>query len=206
MSARRTFFVLAALMGTTAGSAASQEGVVDTLSRAAICDQAIRALRGRPTGEAYAGAVSELPACSSAGASALRVQWSQLPTDSADVRMLADVTPRLRDRSVFKDVLSVYRDPSRPRNARLAALQALMGYYQPGLIVVYVEPKVPVQHGSAYVRVGGGDPITSNGPTPLSANTRGEILTALDQVAKQDSDERLRLISAYIRTRLAALP
>jgi hypothetical protein len=202
MTFHRTLLVMATLMGATAASAVAQE---DTLSRAAICDQANATLQRRPAAATYASAVSELPACRAAGAEALRAQWEQLPADTVEVRVLGEVTPRLRDRQVFESVLAAYRDGSRPRAARLAALEALVGYYQPGLVVEYVEPKLRLQHGSAYVRVGWGDPTTTTGAIPLSTGTRGEILAALDLVGKQDQDERLRLISAYIRTRLAAL-
>jgi hypothetical protein len=201
----RIVLVLAALSATTAGKAVGQDRVVDTLSRAGICEQAKRTLQDRPSGQRYASTVSELPACATDGAAALRAQWAQLPGDTALVRVLGEVTPRLRDRSLFESVLGVYRDASRPLHARLAALNSLVGYYKPGLIVVYVEPEVAVQHGSAYVLVGRGDPTAINGAVPLSSGTRGQILAALDQVAQQDPDARLRLISAYIRTRLAAL-
>jgi hypothetical protein len=206
MTIDRIGLVMAALLGTTAANAVAQEGVVDTLSRAAICESAIATLGRRPTATTYSSAVSELPACPAAGATALRGQWEQLPADTIDVRVLGEVTPRLRDRQVFESVLAVYRDGSRPRAARLAGLEALVGYYQPGLVVEYVEPKMQLQHGSAYVRVGWGDPTTTTGAIPLSTGTRGEILAALDEVGKQDPDDRLRLISVYIRTRLVALP
>lgn len=205
MTTGRSVLVLAALLGTTISKAQGQEGVVDTLSRAAICEQATRTIHRWPSGQTYASSVSELPYCSTSGATELRAQWAQLPADTALVRVLGEVTPRLRDRSLFETVLAVYRDPSRPREARLAALNALVGYYKPGLGAVHREPKVAVQHGSAYVVVSYGDPTTTNGPIPLSSGTRGQILAALDQVGKQDPDERLRLISAYIRSRLAAL-
>jgi hypothetical protein len=184
----------------------AQEGVVDTLSRAAICEQATRTLHDRPSAARYASTVSELPACPAAGAAALRAQWAQPPGDTTAVRVLGEVTSRLRDRPLFETVLAAFRDPARPRTVRLAALEALMGYYQPGLLVKYVEPVQAVNHGSAYVMVGWGDETTTSGATPLSTDTRGEILTALDQVGKQGPDERLRLISSYIRTRLTALP
>jgi hypothetical protein len=205
MSSSRTLMVAIVFLGATGGKAVSQENVSDTLSRAAICERATKTLHGQPTAVKYSGTVSELPACHTAGVKELRAQWAHPPRDTAAVRVLGEVTPQLRDRDLFETVLAAYRDASRPQQARLAALVALVGYYQPGLGLVFVEPKVPVQDGSAYVRVSYGDPATTKGPSPLSAGTRGQILAALDEVGKRDSDERLRSISAYIHTRLAAL-
>jgi hypothetical protein len=206
MTIHRNCLVTAALLGAIGPKTVAQEGVSDTLSRAAICDRAIATLQRRPEGATYFSALTELPACRGKGAAALRAQWEQLPDDTAEVRVLGEVTPRLRDRHVFESVLAVYRNGSRPRAARLASLEALVGYYQPGLVVQYVEPEMPLQHGSAYVRMGQGDPTVTKGASPLSSHIRGEILAALDQVGKQDQDERVRLISAYVQTRVAALP
>jgi len=206
MIIHRTLFVTAALLGATIADVMAQEWVVDTLSRAAICRRAATSLHGRPAAGDYSNAVSELPSCATAGAQGLRAQWQQPPSDTAAQRVLGEVTPRLRDRQVFDAVLAAFRDPGRSRTVRLAALEALMGYYQPGLSVKYVEPVQAVNHGSAYVMAGWGDKTTTSGATPLSTDTRGEILAALDQVGNQDPDERLRLISTYIRTRLTALP
>jgi hypothetical protein len=146
------------------------------------------------------------PPCSAVGVAALRTQWVQAPGDIIAVRILGEVTPRLRDQFLFETVLAVYSDGSRRRPVRLASLESLVGYYQPGLVLRYVEPEFPVQHGSAYVMVGWSDTETSNGTAPLSSDTRSKILAALDQVGKKDRDERLGLISGYIRSRLVALP
>jgi hypothetical protein len=73
--------------------------------------------------------------------------------------------------------------------------------------VRFTEPAQPVQHGSAYVMLGQGDPPTTRkGPTPLAARVRGVVLEAVQRVGTADTDERLRLISAYVHTRLASLP
>ena len=187
-------------------AAAPPEGVVDTLSRAGICQRAATALRGRPAAGAYSNAVSELPSCATAGAQGLRAQWEQPPSDTAAQRVLGEVTPRLRDRQVFDAVLAVFRDPGRPRTVRLAALEALMGYYQPGLTVKYVEPVQKVSHGSAYVMVGRGERFTKGSTSaPLTPASRREILQALQQAGAADPDERVRLISSYIYSRLNAL-
>jgi len=202
-----TQLVMAALLGAAAADAVAQEGVMDTLSRAGICQQAATTLQGRPAAGAYANVVSELPSCAAAGAQGLRTQWRQPPGDPASLRVLGEVTPQLRDRQVFDAVLGVFRDTGRPRVLRLAALEALMGYYQPGLVVKYVEPALAVNHGSAYVMVGWGDPFTSSSSTaPLTPASRGEILQALQQAGSADPDPRVKLISAYIHDRLAAIP
>jgi hypothetical protein len=123
------------------------------------------------------------------------------------VRLLGEVTPRLRDRQVFDAVLRAFRDTVRTRDLRLAALEALMGYYEPGLGARSVEPALAVEHGSAYVMMGQGDPVaTYPGPAPLGAGSRGQILQALEQVGKRDPDDRVRLISTYVHSRLSALP
>jgi hypothetical protein len=201
----RTLLIATALLGTTIGHGMAQERVVDTLSRAGICQQAATALNGRPNLASYANAISELPACATRGAQELRAEWEQPPSDTTAQRILGEVSPQLRDRQVFDAVLAAFRDSGRPPSIRLAALEALVGYYQPGLFVEYREPALAVNHGSAYVMVGWGDKTTTSGVSPLSTDTRGEILAALDQAERRDPDQRLRLISAYIRTRLAAL-
>jgi hypothetical protein len=117
------------------------------------------------------------------------------------------VTPQLRDRQVLNAVLRVFRDSGRPRALRLAALEALMGYYQPGLSVKYVEPIKSVKHGSAYVMVGRGEGATTTSRTsPLTPASRKEILLTLQQAGAGDRDERVRQISAYIHDRLVAIP
>lgn len=204
-STYRNLFLLAVFSGAAASKVTAQEAG-DTLSRATVCERAERSIQGGKVDETYYTAVSNLPNCKAAGARVLRAQWQQPPSDTVAVRLLGEVTPRLRDRQVFDAVLTTFRDPHQPRNVRLAALEALMGYYQPGLGASFPEPEQPVQHGSAYVMMGAGDPpTTQKGPSALTVGVRAEILEALGQVGKQDPDERVRLISAYIQTRLATL-
>jgi hypothetical protein len=200
----RVLLAVTALVGSALPSARAQEGVVDTLSRASICKDAIANLKQGT--EAYYSALAELPYCSGVGARALRSEWEQPPGDTVAVRLLGEVTSRLRDRQVFDAVLRAFRDPARPRHLRLAALEALMGYYEPGLVAKFVEPALAVAHGSAYVMMGQGDPVAYPGPAPLGAGSRGEILQVLEQAGKEDPDERVRLISAYVHSRLSALP
>lgn len=201
----RVVLVVAALAGSAGRSALAQEGVVDTLSRASMCKRAIANLQQGT--QAYYSALAELPYCSAVGARALRSEWERPPSDTTAVRVLGEVTPRLRDRQVFDAVLAAFSDPVRPRELRLAALASLMGYYEPGLGARYVEPALAVQHGSAYVMMGQGDPVAAYaGPTPLSPGSRAEILQVLEQVGKQDPDERVLLISTYVHSRLSALP
>lgn len=82
----RNLVVLAALAGAAAPVARGQEPGSDTLSRATICERATTVLKRGARGEAYSGALSDLPACSLG-----------------------------------------------PCAVRLAALEALVGYCEPGL-------------------------------------------------------------------------
>lgn len=202
----RITLLLVPLLATTVSCVAAQEVGTEAPSQSAICERAARSLKSRPPAQGYSRAIADLPACGVVGARALEDQWKEPPSDTATVRVLGEVTPRLRDRQVFDAVVGAFRDPARRRDLRLAALEALMGYYEPGVGAAYVEPALAVQHGSAYVMMGQGDPVaTYRGAAPLSASTRTEILQVLEMVSKQDTDERVRLISAYIHSRLSAL-
>jgi hypothetical protein len=199
---RQTILLFLPLVGP-ACTAAAQETSVDP---SPVCERATQNVQRSAQGEAYSSAIGDLPSCGAAGVRALKSLWGQPPSDTAAVRVLGEATPRLRDQQMFNEVVSVFQNTSRPREVRLAALEALVGYFQPGLALKFTEPDEPVQHGSAYVMLGQGDPPTTrNGPTPLAARVRGDVLEAVQRIGKEDKDERLRLISAYIHTRLRAL-
>jgi hypothetical protein len=203
---RQRTTLLFLLSGGMIPTASAQESVVDTLTRAGICARAAQRLQQGVSGQAYFGAVAALPYCPATGGQVLRQQWEHPPSDTVEQRVLGEVTPRLRDHQVFEAVLRVFRDPSRPRELRLAALRALMGYYQPGLKASFVDREVQVDYGGAYVLMGRGDSTTTpSRSAPLTAGSRGEILQAIKQVAAQDPDKRVRLIAAYIHDRLVGM-
>lgn len=207
-SLERTILALTLLCAGGGSIVLAQEPGPDSLSRTMGCDQAAAVLDAPDArGERYYRAVSELPSCPSAGVRSLGAQWKRPPRDTTALRLLGEVTPRLRDRQLFETVLGVFRGASHPRDVRLAALEALAGYYEPGLAIRFTEPTHPVQHGSAYVMLGRGDPPhTETGPTPLTQSARREILQALQEVGRQDPDERLRLVADYLHSRLAQTP
>lgn len=203
MIADRFLVSLAILFGTVVPDAIAQGERTDTLSNAAYCARAAAMLDRGASGDAYYRAVSDLQNCGGPGSVALRKQWQQPPADTIALRLLGDVSPQLRDRPLLDAVLTVFRDPSRPRELRFAALDALVGYYEPGLGVAFTEPHTPVKHGSAYVMLSYGDPSSvESGPAPLTARARQDILQVLQQAGAGDPDERMRLIASYLHSRL----
>jgi hypothetical protein len=192
---------LAILLGAVGPNAMAQAERTDTLSNSAYCARAAAMLDRGASGEAYYRALSDIQNCGGTGAVALRKQWQQPPTDTIALRLLGEVSPQLRDRHLLDAVLTAFRDASRPRDVRFAALEALVGYYEPGLGLAFSEPHIPVQHGSAYVALSFGDPSTTEpGPTPLTARARHDILQALQQAGTSDPDQRMRLIAKYLHS------
>ena len=200
-----TVSLLTAMLGALAPNLMAQEVGHRVPSEAAYCEREATTLGENSGGEAYYRAVSSLPACGATGVRALRAQWRQLPGDTTALRLLSEVTPRLRDRRLLDAVLAVFRDRGRSREARFAALNALVGYYDSSLGVSFTEPVTPVQHGSAYVMVGVNHhpPTTNKGPTPLGVSVSREILQTLQHAGTHDPDERIRLISSYLHSRLS---
>jgi hypothetical protein len=195
---------LAIMLGTVGPNAMAQAERTDTLSDSAYCARAAAMLDRGASGEAYYRALSDVQNCGGTGAVALRKQWQHPPTDSIALRALGEVSPQLRDRHLLDAVLTVFRDPTRLREVRFAALEALVGYYEPGLGLAFTEPHIAVQHGSAYVALSFGDPSTTEpGPTPLTARARHDILQALQQAGASDPDERMRLIARFLHSSLA---
>lgn len=185
---------------------AAQQSPASDSSLTPVCDRAATTL-ARSTGEQYYRAVSDVASCPDVGAQALAAQWQRPPRDTVALRLLGEVSPRIRDRQVFTTVKQVFTDPSRPRVQRLAALNTLSGYYNPRLSLRFPEPGRPDLSGSAYVMIGMGNPLTTRpGVTPLAATVQQEILAALREIGTSDSDERVRKIASYLAERLPSLP
>jgi hypothetical protein len=202
-----TVLLTAALTNLGGRPLMAQAAEGDTLSHATVCSRAATTVRSGAHGQPYYQAVADLTTCPSEGSAGLAGAWQKAPSDSTAIRILGEATPRLRDRDVLQAVLIAFRDPGRPQAVRLAALEALVGYYQPGMGVRYTEPDRPVRSGSAYVMLGRGDaPSVRSGRKPLSAGTRQEILQALAAVGASDPDDRVSLIAGYVKGRLTSTP
>lgn len=178
----------------------------DTTSRAMLCARAASNLKDGVQAQPHYEALADVATCPSEGSATLVEAWRKTPTDTAALRLLGEITPRIRDRDLFRTVLSTFLDRGQPRAVRLAALEALVGYYQPGLAVRYTEPAHPVRSGSAYVMLGQGEPpVVVTGRTSLTSSVRQEILQALATVGSGDHDERVSLIAEYMRNRLSSI-
>jgi hypothetical protein len=204
MTTNQFLLGLTVLLGAPASSALAQVERTDTLSNAAYCARAATMLERGANKEAYYQAIADLQDCGATGIRAYQKLWRQPPTDSIALQALGKLSPQIRDRHLLDVVLTAFRDASRPREVRFAALDALVGYYEPGLGLAFTEPQIAVKHGSAYVMFSYGDPSsTEAGPTPLTAQARRDILQALKHAGAGDPDERVRLIATYLHSRLA---
>jgi hypothetical protein len=202
-----TVLLTAALTNLGGRPLVAQATQGDTLSHATVCSRAASTVQSGAHGQSYYHALADLTTCPTEGSTGLAGAWQKAPSDSIAIRILGEASPRLRDRDVLQAVLTAFRDPGRPQAVRLAALEALVGYYQPGMAVRYTEPSRPVRSGSAYVMLGRGDPPSvRNGQKPLSAGARQDILQALAAVGASDPDDRVSLIAGYVRDRLTSTP
>jgi hypothetical protein len=184
---------------------AAQE--VPDSSLASVCDRAAATVAREHSGQQYYLAVSDVASCPQRGAPALIGQWQRPPRDTVALRVLGEVSPRIRDGELFLAVRQVFMDPTRPRLERLAALNALVGYYNPRLSLRFPEPGHGNLPGSAYVMIGMGNPvITRPGGTPLTATVQQDVLRVLSEVGSTDPDERVRKIASYVAGRLPRLP
>jgi hypothetical protein len=202
-----TVLLTAALTNLGGRPLMAQASQGDTLSHATVCSRAASAVESGAQGRSYYHAVADLTTCPTEGSASLARAWQKAPSDSTAIRILGEATPRLRDRDVLQAVLITFRDPGRSQVVRLAALEALVGYYQPGMGVRFTEPSRPVRSGSAYVMLGRGDAASvRSGRKPLSAGARQEILQALAAVGASDPDDRVSLIAGYVKDRLTSTP
>ena len=202
-----TVIVTASLLTAGCHPLRAQSDQGDTLSRATVCRRAAATMRGAPNTSQFVYAAADLANCPDEGGPSLSAAWRNPPGDSAALRALGEVSPRLRDQDVFQAALSAFGNPGQPRAVRLAALSALVGYYDPSSVLRFTEPDVPGQRGNAYVMLGRGSaPSLTAGKKPLSNKVRQEIVQALTTVGKGDPDDRVKAIAEYIRSRLVATP
>ncbi len=176
------------------------------------CSRAESSLAAKPTGRDYCAAIAQIVWCGDAGPRALAAQWLTPPTDTTALRVLAGASARISDPRLLAAAKGVLLGRSRSRDVRLAAIQVLVGQFDPALVVEYRTPSGPAAAwGGSYVMLGhwireSGFPGASGGERGDSVPpaTRGLVVSLLRQVGASDPDDVVQKVTSYLAERLAA--
>lgn len=184
-----------AAVGLLLAAAGSMHAQVETER----CQEARTALLSE---ERKVVAMEEASRCPESGPTTLGEAWERSSANSAAERAaLVEATGYLRDRRLFDAVVNVATDGSRPAPDRVAALQALMRYYDPSYAPSFEALTSRSAERSVATRVGGPGPV--RGTVPLPASTRKQIGDVLAQLTNSEQSPTVRTAARVLRQRLA---
>ncbi len=170
---------------------------------AAFCARREAAIESRTGGSGYYFAFNEMRDCPQ-GPRVLARQWATPPSDTVALRQLAGVSARLLDRRVFEAARAVVADPGAGRDARLAAMDVLVGHYDPCVAVWIQVNSLPAPAGRSVVVMLGEyeHNLSRPGSEPLPPSVRDDVLAALDAAASSGPDSVVREASRQLAARL----
>jgi len=161
-----------------------------------------RAKTALSTQELNVEAMDEASRCPESGPLALAETWERASAKSAVQRAaLVEATGYLRDGRLFDAVVNVALDGSRSAPDRVAALQSLMRYYDPGYAPSFEALTSHSGERSVALRIDG--PTPTLGSVPLSASTRTRIGEVLAQLMSPRQNSTVRTATGVLRQRLA---
>ncbi len=160
---------------------------------AAYCARREAAIENRSGGREYNLAIAAIQDCPD-GPRVLAKQWGAPPSDSVALRLLAEVSSHVLDQRVFGAARAVVAKDGARRDARLAALDVLVGQYDPCLVVRIQVNSPPDPAGRAVVVMLGesNHNVSRRGSEPLPSSVRDDVLTALDAAAATGTDDVVR--------------
>lgn len=176
--------------------------------RKRLCNGAASTLSQRPAAAGadaigrFNRALTEIQSCPDDGPATLELVWQNPMRDSATLALLQGVTGHLRDRRLLDVMSRTASDGSRPTDVRLAAIGALVAYYDSSLTASFPDRGAAATRPRDYVLLGSQThPVAIQGREPLAkAETRRSILALLSKLAQSDADVRVRNSAQYLAT------
>jgi hypothetical protein len=153
------------------------------------CTRAGGALVSSSPDTARARAASYLLGCPSTGPGVLVREWASQSTDTAYLAMLSAVSAGIRDHRVFSAVKAVALSSQYPRAARVAAMRALVAYFDATLFVdIRPRPGLPPPHDIAVALGTWSHPPGRDGTVPLLPSAGSEILATFRRLRDEPGD------------------
>lgn len=180
------------LVGTATGSMPAQQ-------ESTSCATIVATLR---SGHRNAEAIERTAQCPVSGPSALGEVWERVSELSGAERgHLVEATSLIRDVRLLNSVVAVATDPGRADQDRVAALQVLMRYYNPGYAPSFAALLSKDESRAVATRIDGPQPI--NGAVALPATTRKQIGAVLAQLSASDPSSAVQGAARLLRSQLA---
>ena len=173
---------------------------------AVYCAHAEAALRSGALGSEYRDAVTTLPDCPVDGAARLLAeQWTAPPRDSVALVGLAGANAMVLDQRVFEAARAVVANEGGLREARLAAMNVLVGHYDPCLGAYFQLASPPNAAGQSVAvwLLQHEHNFSRRGSVPLLSSVHDDVPATLDAAAASGPDsvvgEAARRLAARLR-------
>ena len=127
----------------------------------------------------------QLAECTESGPAALALAWRAAPADDSLLKELRRLSGRLRDRRVYRQLLAVARDRSRPVRVRVAAVDAIAPLLHPALYWFSTEDAASSPDGCSIWGFHHHEAVQDEGGQPMGAGSRREGVTELRRLARE---------------------
>lgn len=196
----RSFIMLAAIgvLGAVPPAHAQQSEVSERAILQADCRLAAQVLtHGQPANKRD-WAMAMLPRCPLEGASAAAQLWADPATDSVGLYRLRQATQHTRDQRVVNSLMRAARAATNPPLVRKVAMLQLYTYLDPA-DATSLEILDPANDRGGRVISRLSHPVTlRDGPQPLSASYREELIQFYRSLAESDPDPDMRYAAGVL--------
>jgi len=172
---------------------------------AAYCARREAAIESRTGGSGYYLAFNAIQDCPN-GPRVLAEQWASPPSDSVALRLLGQVGANVLDQRVFDAARAVVANEGARRDVRLAAMDVLVGHYDPCLSLWIQVKSLPDAAGHSVVvwLLQSEHNLRRRGSEPLPSSVRDDVLATLDAAAASGPDSVVHEAARRLAARLRA--